>query len=304
MGGNNKSKSSNQITSILKAIQNEMQSDRKEAKNRHKELKTSLDAVTRKYGKLKSKVDDVETKQIQLAKTVDIMKGQMNSIQQQQLTNNLIIRGVKEVESDANGTLILVKEILKLMGLDSKSFNFKVRRLGNQKPGQNRPIVMEVQNNADKLQIIQKKRQTRINLSMIKWKNESLGSTNDIIYIDDHLTQESARLFASARKLKEIGVKYIWTKNGKILAKIGDDSIPTTIQSNVDIEKISTKVKPKPKLKKQSTANESSEIEMFSLSDNDGDSTTDEEQNNTQDEETIVRDTVEKPKRTTRRNNK
>ncbi|KAK8780160.1 hypothetical protein V5799_018501 [Amblyomma americanum] len=59
------------------------------------------------------------------------------------------------------------------------------------------------------------------------------------IYVNEHLTPETKRLLGAAvEKNKEVQWKYVWTKNGNVLARKTDVSTVLRIRSRDDISKI------------------------------------------------------------------
>lgn len=58
------------------------------------------------------------------------------------------------------------------------------------------------------------------------------------IYVDEKLTKYTYTLFAQAKELKKVGIKYVWVSNGNVLDKQNDDPQTKRIHSSLQIKEI------------------------------------------------------------------
>lgn len=89
------------------------------------------------------------------------------------------------------------------------------------------------------LEIKQKIMQARAKRGKLTVNNTGLGESSRAIYIDEELTKDMYILFKKTRAaLKEIDYKYVWHRNGRILARKMDGDQPIVIRSEVDLENL------------------------------------------------------------------
>lgn len=69
----------------------------------------------------------------------------------------------------------------------------------------------------------------KLNSSLI-----GIGGKKSAIFVGEHLTPERRSLYAAARlKSKEIGYKFVWVRNGKILMRKAEN-MPAVIITNLE----------------------------------------------------------------------
>lgn len=98
-----------------------------------------------------------------------------------------------------------------------------------------RPIIVRLRQRAVKDRVVAAARRHR---SMTAKEVGFIGGESRI-YINEHLTRENKMLLSSCRqKAKEIGYKYVWTKNCRVYVKKNDESPPVGIDSKADVDKL------------------------------------------------------------------
>lgn len=78
----------------------------------------------------------------------------------------------------------------------------------------------------------------RSQMGKITLKTCGLGASETPIYINEELTKDVYSLFKSAKRLRDKGFKYVWHKNGKILARKEDGDRAILINSEDFLNKL------------------------------------------------------------------
>lgn len=200
---------------------------------RHQQLTAKLDAIEKKFDVMDGKIAQVEVKVEFLNNDLEHVKGCLNDIQQKEIMQNVIIKGVPKKANEKEDDLKLIcLDIFRLLKLPTINCVTKVRRVG--KVGL---LLVTFGNLETKQMVLSAKRKTQISAQEIKLNGAPLGQSNQLIYIDDHLTHFSNNLFHEARKLKtDLKAAFVWTKNGRIYLKQTSDSKPFVINSQLDID--------------------------------------------------------------------
>lgn len=155
-----------------------------------------------------------------------VLESGLSNIQQQQIENNIVIRGTPEIETNDNELKNMIKAVLLALGinLDIKTI-ITAFRIGKKKDSTNgnhskRPIVVKLTEHKLKEAILEAKRKKKLTCNTILVNNKPMGAETDQIYIDEQLVQHKLKLFHEARQFKKQGsIKFLWTKNGRILLR-------------------------------------------------------------------------------------
>lgn len=65
-----------------------------------------------------------------------------------------------------------------------------------------------------------------------------LGTSEAPIFIDEELTKETYNLFKKAKALKELGYKYVWHRNGKVLMRKNDGDNAVHIKNDAALNEL------------------------------------------------------------------
>lgn len=169
---------------------------------------------------------------------VNEMAIQINRLKQDNLSRNLLIKGVPELEKENDHLKGMVGTILQKL-----RFNFPLTfvdcyRIGRMRENTCRPIVVVLPNVNLKNVIIRVKRTTRMTCAQFSNDGVVWGPAENLIYIDEHLTRENYLLYMSARKMRQCGYKYVWTRNGRIFARLDEKSKVMSIESVAQINRL------------------------------------------------------------------
>lgn len=172
--------------------------------------------------------------------TINLINYKLNTLSQQKLNKNVIINGVPKVQNEDIKKVI--SRIMTDIGMNLDTDDIEeIWRVHDRNLSP--PIIVKFKNKWIKQKILKQRKQTNNDL---KTKGKSMYAkdfgfnSENQIYINEELTQETRILFNAAKKqLKETAdYKYIWVTEGKILAKQDESAKVQTIRSNGDILEI------------------------------------------------------------------
>lgn len=183
---------------------------------------------------LKKKSDSHDKKQKRLSNEVSQLKAKLNEIEQQNLNCNMIIKGVKEEDTEeAQHTGGLAEFLCKYVYKELDPTHILISKRIGVKNQHTRPILVQFRTEETKSLVMDAKKKVKLDCSKIpSYGNKPLGTADEIIYFSDHLTPFSATLYYHARLLKkQLGFKYVWTKIGHIYVRENDQDRAILIKS-------------------------------------------------------------------------
>lgn len=194
------------------------------ASDRHNLLVNKFDNLERKYDALHAENAELSTKYDYLSGEMELLKMEMNEINQKLLSRNLVIRGIPEIENNSAQLNVLVQAVFFTLDVPPEYRRVSVaHRFGNkdEKKNTDRPILVRLVSEECKEAIINAKRGKKdLKSNMVIINGVALGTPEDDIYIQEQLTRHKSDLLASARKLKHDGlIQYAWTSNGDVLIR-------------------------------------------------------------------------------------
>lgn len=211
--------------------------------------------------KLKKKSDKIESE-------VNTLKATVNTLQQDKLARDLIIRGVPNVDTDEDGLLTLTNLMLKKINCD-KPYNISsIQRVGRndvEQASKFRPILVQFEHETQKDNVLLAKKKVKLSCNEIEFEGKVLGSDAQVIYFDECLTKVNMDFFYHARMLrKKKLIKYAWTRSGTVFVKKDDGSKAVRITDMAQLRSFGKR------RQNNSTPERESEIEQMELSEFDG----------------------------------
>lgn len=193
-------KESNDMSLALKKISEKLDEQSELHKTRHEELSAKMEKLILENGVLRARVSALETNKRFMSEEINVLKMKVNDLYQDRIRDNIVVKNVPETEGSED--LLSLFEILAgHIGVQvHKPFIVDSYRLGKRMEGKKRPIVYKLRSNKYKVDIIKAKRKVKIYANTLSIKNMSgevtpMGSTEDEIYIDEHLTRDNMHLF-------------------------------------------------------------------------------------------------------------
>lgn len=192
--------------------------------------------MSAKYDTLLTEVKELrqfKEKHSNIGVEVKSLENRINDIEQYSRIRNVEIKGVEEVRNEN------LKEIMTAISdkigvrLESKDIE-AIHRVNNRKEKEPRDIIVQFKSREIKENLLLNRREK------VKSNLVTKGKNDNMIYINEHLTQHNKLIFWEARqKCRENNYRYVWTKNGKIFVRKTENERAYRINNIEDINKIS-----------------------------------------------------------------
>lgn len=161
------------------------------------------------------------------------------SVEQEQISNNIVIRGLEVHEDTPESTLKETFErICDHIGIERSACKPISAELlpcsTTSKTRSNRPFIVRLESRTHKQKFLQARRIKR-DIRPSEIQHEQRG--NRPLIITEQLTKENQKLFLEARSLRTRGkFKFVWTHHGQILARQKKRSPVIRIRNLSDVE--------------------------------------------------------------------
>lgn len=224
----------------LDQILAEIQGMKKDHEKQFADLNRMFAEVKKENTKIKNTVIELVKENKVLNSTIVELSIDVNSLQQQNLRNNLIIAGVPYKKGE-NLKEIFVK-LSKTLKVEITEESFEIRRFSSKSDTNSGNILVELDNFSVK-KILLKNRKTKNILA------SELGFTGEnSIVLFNQLTHLNLQILAEAKKLKtECNFKFIWFQNNQILARKEEKARIFILHTKNEIGKLILSQKAEPK---------------------------------------------------------
>ncbi|XP_031336946.1 uncharacterized protein LOC116166219 [Photinus pyralis] len=201
-----------------------------------REQQTKIEACFEKIGALESKNKKLRCENNEL-------KSKLNNMEQYARSNSVEIRGVPELQGE--NILSVILQVGKSVGFSvNKNMIDACHRLAKNpnKPSEPRAIILKFISRLDKHEFMKcrkiKRHVTVQDLGEL-FAGVSNVNPNSLIYINESLTGENKVLFGKARTFaKQDNIKYVWTRDGKLLMRKSDNTKVFVIRSINDFKDV------------------------------------------------------------------
>lgn len=254
-GGRNKSDEkietdpkSYSIDSKLDKLLNKMDAESKKADDRHADLSSDIRKVHEKVIKIEKRVSHVEFNNKIMNEELHRLKITVNSLQQSMYKEELVIRGVPEVETNDDELFYVVQQIVKSVKCVPEPTICKVHRFGkkiNNVNNSHRTILVQFGHLTESYNLLAKKKQIKLTCDQIKREDDTpVGPATQLIYFDERLTKATNDLFRTARIMrKQMKLKAAWIKKGKLFVRKQDGDNAVRILTQEQLEQLDRKRK-------------------------------------------------------------
>lgn len=171
------------------------------------------------------------------------VKGELNNLRQRKLERNLIIKGLPERKDESTTDLEnIVQESFHILNVVSVTRLTEAKRIGRIIDGKPRLVLITLSSLEVKQEVLRAKKKMEMTAEQIIVGGTALGRADAVIYIDEHLTSQTAFLLKSARELKaQYGLQYVWVKNGNVYIKKSDKTRALLLRNVLDVEAFKSK---------------------------------------------------------------
>lgn len=195
-----------EVKSILRDLQSEF-----------REMRAAMDFLNEKFEeeRKRSKImsdmfTEISKDNVLLKERVEKLELALNTQQANNIKKNICINGLINNDEKTNAK----QKTLKLFSyLDATENDLESIKLLDTKSGIK--VVATLVDDTAKERILG----ARARKGKITRRTVGIGLEDTVIYVSEELTKDLYSLFKSAKKLKDVGYKYIWHRNGKVLVR-------------------------------------------------------------------------------------
>ncbi|XP_039762497.1 uncharacterized protein LOC120635547 [Pararge aegeria] len=190
-------------------------------------------------------VKDLKENNKKLEVTIDALNTRVTELEQRSRSNNLELQCVPERKNE--NLIKIVEHLGSAIGLDINADNImSITRVAkvNRQSTRPRSIIVQFSSPLTRDSVLaavikhnKSNPKDKLNTSQI-----GMGSVGEKqpIYVIEHLSPENKALHAATRlKAKEIGYRYVWVRNGRILMRKDDNSDYKVIKNMDFLNKLS-----------------------------------------------------------------
>lgn len=192
------------------------------------DIMEKLTEMDKKYTKLLERYEEQTIINRELREELQLIKRTLNTREQHELNNNIVIQGVPRKENEKVEEI--VEKIAKTLNVINNAD--KMYRLGSGSGNTAAPIKVIFKNADDKKKWMLAKKSKEVTTAVF-----GLNNNPTPIYINHDLTKQNLILFKAAKQFKkDNNYKYVWINNGKILLRQTDTSKTILIEDESDLK--------------------------------------------------------------------
>lgn len=178
-------------------------------------------------------VSEVSRDNQELRREVQRLKSTVNAQENNKLKSNITISGLLDIADDGVVSREKITKLVQGLSVNCSGEDFddiKIFKINN---GAKAVVTLK------SLELKQRILRARAQKGKISIRNLGLGESSQAIFIDEDLTKEMYALFKKARdQLKEKNYKYIWHRNGRVLARKSEGDRYVVIRDEKDLEEL------------------------------------------------------------------
>lgn len=182
---------------------------------------------------LRNEMASIVQKQSDFHGEIAVIKAKVNVNEQSKIINNVLIRGIAETEPVEQA----VKKIANLseVQLVENDIDYATQlKYKNKEPA----IMVKFKNETKRHEFVRAAKGKKISTAMYGYSGDARP-----IFVDPQLTRESFALFKHAKKLKKIGVAFIWISiNGEILIREKPNTAIMNIKTAAQVDEIEREI--------------------------------------------------------------
>lgn len=196
----------------------------KQLQHENKEIIRSLDFLTNQFDEEKKRSKVLEDMVVDLTKEnqglrseVDKLKIISNQEETRKVANNLSITGLITKEDSKEEALEKTIKLFSFLETPISSTDVLDFKQVPTKTGVKAIATIKTEHKRKILGSRSKK-------GKLTLRNTKFSESDQRIFVDEELTKETYNLFKYSKQLKGVGYKYVWHRDGKVLARKNDES--------------------------------------------------------------------------------
>lgn len=208
----------------------------------NKNVKDLQEKLEGKIVKIEKRVKKIESDQDIIDKQVQVLQTEINTLKQDKLACDLIIRGVPTDVATDEQTLLTLVQLMITQTKCTTPYNITaVYRLGRRNSGDNNtstPIMVQFSHQTERDSVLTAKKQVKLNCAQIQCDGKPIGPATQNIYFEERLTRENSEIYYQARLLrKRLLIKHAWVRGGSILIRVNDNDKAVAITDADQLKK-------------------------------------------------------------------
>lgn len=225
------SKESKEMAKLLEEFKRELRLELRTLKESVKYCSDTCDGVNeiqKDMKELKLDIKRLIEKNHELEKENQYLRERLDELEQRQRLNNLEIKGLP---ADCD-ELEIVKEIGKKLGEQIVDADIDICHKVDIPHSKDKNIIVRFTRRSKRNLVLAKARKMRLTTDALGFEGASKP-----VFLNEHLTRKNKQLLGAAvAKKKSVAWKYVWTSNGKVLARRGESTPILRITTMADIE--------------------------------------------------------------------
>lgn len=196
------------------------------------EMLEEMRKITKDQQEMKNQIQQVSFKQKKMTSELDDVKARLNRLEHEKMAAGVTIRGINEQEEALSAT----QQVAEKLGIDLVAAD-DILKAQWVKSSKNRDAVshirVELKDNAKKNALIKAAKSKKFSTAMYGYEGDARP-----IYVDEITTQHTRTILVAARRLRAVGVRFVWISNGDVLVREKEESKVVRVESIEHVERM------------------------------------------------------------------
>lgn len=221
----------------------ELKKQNSEIKSTNDEIEKSTKFLSEQIHSIETKINDLETDRRNISSHITDLAEKLENIQKKCITTSIEIRNIPKKSNETKHDLFeYINKLSSRMKVPECYNNLRdVYRIPNNTEKTTSTLVVEFSNTLAKYNFIQANK--KIYASSVRLYSTDLGfkeeNTKQPIFIGEHLTAKSRRLFYLARDLKKsLKFSHCWSSNGNIYLRKSEGAKYILVKNEAQLDEI------------------------------------------------------------------
>lgn len=217
----------------LKVLIRELQEEMREMRKTMEFFNDKYEEEAKRNKILADIVSEVSKDNQELRKEIQKLKSTVNAQENNKLKSNITISGLLDVTDDGVVSKEKITKLVQSLNVNCNGGDFEDIKIFKVNNGAKAVVTLK------SLELKQRILRARAQKGKISIRNMGLGESSQTIFIDEDLSKEMYELFKKAREqLKERNYKYVWHRNGRVLARKSEGDRYVVIRGENDLEEL------------------------------------------------------------------
>lgn len=217
----------------LKILIRELQEEMKEMRKTMEFFNEKYEEEAKRNKVLADMVSEVSRDNQELRKEIQKLKSTVNAQENSKLKSNITISGLLDVADDGVVSKEKITKLVQGLNVNCNGGDFENIKIYEINNGAKAVVTLR------SLELKQTILKARAQKGKISIRSLGLGESSRAIFIDEDLSKEMYALFKKAREqLKEKNYKYVWHRNGRVLARKSEGDRYVVIRGENDLEEL------------------------------------------------------------------